>query len=170
MLIVVMLSVIILSVVAPIEQCTLGNGLQLKKQGTQAGWPDDSEKNRPIFWKVAKTVAKTNNAKVQNLLLYILFWWKCYELVAQDINIFGTYCINEPTKSSLSGDKLPNLVTLYSSQACHQAYVRLLFESKWTGWSGTRNEISRTRLVLKISLKHRSWMANGNWRYSSQQS
>jgi hypothetical protein len=156
-----------LSVVVPIEQCILGNGLLLKKQGAQAGWPDDSEKNRPIFWKVAKTVAKPNNAKIQNLLLYILFRWKCYELVAQDI----AYCYNELTISSLIGDKSPNLVTLLnSSQACHQAYVRLLFESKWTGWSGTRNDINRTRLVLKISLKHRSWMANGNWWYSSQQS
>ncbi len=55
------------------------------------GWPDDSEKNHPIFWKVAKTVAKPNNAKLQNLLLNTLFWWHCYELVAQDIefNFWG---------------------------------------------------------------------------------
>ncbi len=40
-----------LSIVAPIEQCILGNGLLLKKQGTQAGWPDDSEKITQYFEK-----------------------------------------------------------------------------------------------------------------------
>ncbi len=56
--------------------------------------------------------AKPNNAKIQNLLLNTLFRWNCYELVAQDIDIFGAYCFNEPTKSSLIGEKSTNLVTL----------------------------------------------------------
>jgi len=30
-----------------------------------------------------------------------------------------------------------------------------------------RNEISGMRLLLKISLKHWSWMANRNWWYHS---
>jgi hypothetical protein len=34
--------------------------------------------------------------------------------VAKDIDIF---CLNEPTKSSLIGEKLPNLVTLVTTQA-----------------------------------------------------
>jgi hypothetical protein len=55
---------------------------------------------------------KPNNAKIQNLLLNTLFRWKCYELVAQDIDIFGAYCFNEPTKSSLIDETSPNLVTL----------------------------------------------------------
>ncbi len=38
------------------------------------------EKNRPIFWKVAKTAAKTNNAQIQNTFLNSLFTWKCDKL------------------------------------------------------------------------------------------
>ncbi len=36
-----------------------------KATGTEPGWPDDLEKNCRIFWKVAKSVAKQNNAKLQ---------------------------------------------------------------------------------------------------------
>ena len=49
-----------------------------------AGWPDDLEKNCPIFWKVAKTVAKRNNAKSETI-----FRWKCNKFVAQDIDIIA---------------------------------------------------------------------------------
>jgi hypothetical protein len=40
------------------------------------------EKNCPIFWKVAKTVAKQNNAKLETILNG-LFRQKCNKFVAQ---------------------------------------------------------------------------------------
>jgi hypothetical protein len=69
------------------------------------------EKNCPIFRKVAKTDAKPNNATIQNMFLNSLLWWKCTKIVAQGIAILG-YFFNESTKSSLIGEKSPNLVTL----------------------------------------------------------
>ena len=49
------------------------------EQGDQIIW----NKNCPIFWKVAKTVAKPNNAKIQTMFLNIFFRRKCYKFVAQ---------------------------------------------------------------------------------------
>ncbi len=48
--------------------------------GMQPEWPDDLEKNRPIFWKVAKTVAKPTIAKIQIVFLNSLFRWKYKKL------------------------------------------------------------------------------------------
>ncbi len=54
-----------------------------------AGWPDDLEKNCPILWKVAQTVAK-NNAKLETIWNG-LFRWKCNKFVAQGIAILGLF-------------------------------------------------------------------------------
>ncbi len=53
-------------------------------------------KNHPIFWKVAKTVAKQNTAKLETILKW-LFRWKCNKFVAQGIAILAYFFI-EPTK------------------------------------------------------------------------
>jgi hypothetical protein len=48
-----------------------------EKNRLWTGWPDNLEKNRPIFSKVAKTAAKENSAKIQNTFLNSSFRWKC---------------------------------------------------------------------------------------------
>ncbi len=45
--------------------------LELRENLWLAGWPDELEKIRPTVWKMAKTVAKPNNAKIQNMFLNI---------------------------------------------------------------------------------------------------
>ncbi len=39
---------------------------------SESGWPDDLEKNCPIFWKVAKTVDKQNNAKLETIFKQVI--------------------------------------------------------------------------------------------------
>jgi hypothetical protein len=56
----------------------------------QVGWPDDLEKIAQFFWKVAQTVAKQNNAKLETILNG-LFRWKFIKFVAQGIAIFGLF-------------------------------------------------------------------------------
>jgi hypothetical protein len=51
------------------------------------------EKIRPILWKIAKTIAKPNNSKIQTMFLYCLFWWKCNKFVAQGVTIFGLFLL-----------------------------------------------------------------------------
>ncbi len=63
----------------------------------KTGWPDDLENIRPILWKVAKTVAKT-----QNMILNSLFQWKYNKFVAQGIAILGLL-LQWAYKSSLIG-------------------------------------------------------------------
>ncbi len=69
--------------------------------------------------KSSPNISKPNNAKIQNTFLKSLFGWKCNKVVHQGTAIFG-YFINEPTKSSLIGEKLPNLVTLFASKLIYQ--------------------------------------------------
>jgi hypothetical protein len=76
-----------------------------------SGWPDDLEKNRPIFWKLAKTAVKPNSARIQKHFWTAYLGEKCNKFEAQGTAIFGHF-INEPPKSSLIGEKSPNLVTL----------------------------------------------------------
>ncbi len=45
-------------------------------------------KKSPNFWKVAKTIAKPNNAQIY-MFLNSLFRWKCSKFVAQGVTIFG---------------------------------------------------------------------------------
>jgi hypothetical protein len=69
-------------------------------------------KNCPIFWKVTKTVTKPNDAKIQTMFLTRLSWPKCYKFVSQGIVILGIFFYQWSYKSSLTGEKLHNLVTL----------------------------------------------------------
>ncbi len=80
-------------------------------QGDQMIW----NKNRPIFWKVAKTVAKPIDAKIQTMFLTRLCLPKCYKFVSQGIVILGIFFYQWSYKSSLTGEKLHNLVTLLSN-------------------------------------------------------
>jgi len=52
------------------------------------------------------------NAKIPIVILNGLFRWKYNKFVAQGIAILEGYFFNEPMKSSLTGKKFPNLVTL----------------------------------------------------------
>jgi len=73
------------------------------------------EKITQFFKKVAKTAAKPNNAKIQNTLKTAYLDENVIKLKTKVLPFFG-YFINEPTKSSLIGEKSPNLVTLVHRQ------------------------------------------------------
>jgi hypothetical protein len=68
-----------------------------------------------MIWKKFAQFLKSGqnrcHATIQTMFLNSLFWWKCTKIVAQGIAFLGHF-FNEYTKSSLIGEKLPNLVTL----------------------------------------------------------
>jgi hypothetical protein len=73
-------------------------------------------KKCPIFLKVAKTVAKLINAKIQTIFLKSTFRLKFNKFVPRVVTHF--WAISPPQKitmslkSSLIGEKSPNLTTL----------------------------------------------------------
>ncbi len=69
-----------------------------------AGGPDDLEIITQYFWKVAKTVAKPNNAKIQVMFLNSLFSWKCNKLVAKGVTNF--WAISSFQKIAMSLQKV----------------------------------------------------------------
>ncbi len=78
------------------------------------GWNQSDQmiwKNQPIFWKVAKIFAKQNNAKLETTFQTAYLGEKVKNLYPKVLPFLG-YSFNEPTKSSLIHEKLPNLVTL----------------------------------------------------------
>ncbi len=77
--------------------CELGLCIS-EGQGDQMVW----KKSPNIFWKVAKTVAKSNKAKIQTMVLNSLFSWKCHHFGG---HFFVSKNPNEPTKSSLTVEK-----------------------------------------------------------------
>ncbi len=82
-------------------------------QGDQMIW----NKNCPIFWKVAQTVSKQNDAKILNMFFKRLCSQKCYKFASQGIAILGLF-YRWPYKSSLIGEKSPNLDTLVGPTFC----------------------------------------------------
>jgi hypothetical protein len=64
-----------------------------------------------FFLKSSQNSCQTKSCQIRNHYLNGLFRGKCNKFVAQGIAILGYFFI-EPTKSSLIGEKLPNLVTL----------------------------------------------------------
>ncbi len=66
-------------------------------QGDQMTW----EKSPNIFWKVAKTVANPNKAKIQTVFLNSLFSWKCNKLVAKGVTNFWAISLFQKIQMSL---------------------------------------------------------------------